>query len=604
MQPVLEELPKWSLLAEILEEIEHEILRMDNTSTHAAAHTLGTNTTLVMCSSTSTCSLLEEFLSAMDGERPKGEWGRKMMLRKLKGYLWWQKRKKLEKELAGLGNKAGAAASSTMGNFWRGGGISLDEPGGLDNDDGISEALKKKDREKAEKKASRRRVRGGAPAGGAARAPSAAPNAAAGPSSAGDDIAAAVSVDDFFTDDLELLDLDDEEMLLNLNGGVGDITTLEFATQFDAHYGLIPPPQQVIIRAYSDDTDDRMLDEIKPRFIVMFEPCMEFVYKCSNPRMGVRVYHMVYSDSCEEHKYLAGIRREKESFERLIKERGSMLLPILEDRRSADNDAIIKTISTRVAGGRRELVKTSSQVIVDMREFRSTLPSLLHASNLLVIPATLTVGDYILTPEICVERKSLSDLVSSFNSGRLYTQCELMSAHYKNPVLLIEFEEDKSFSLEIVSEIKSYTKPMNKYPPKKKSTSENQDAYSPTIQSKIVLLTLTFPRLRIIWSSSPYATADIFKDLKKERSEPDPVKAVAIGADEDPKAGAGVNAAAEELLRSFPGITTKNVKHVMSKVKNVRELCEMSLVQVQGILGVEPGKACYNFLHKGERSKT
>jgi hypothetical protein len=31
---------------------------------------------------------------------------------------------------------------------------------------------------------------------------------------------------------------------------------------------------------------------------------------------------MVYNNSCEEHKYLAGIRREKNSFERLIKERG------------------------------------------------------------------------------------------------------------------------------------------------------------------------------------------------------------------------------------------------------------------------------------------
>lgn len=31
---------------------------------------------------------------------------------------------------------------------------------------------------------------------------------------------------------------------------------------------------------------------------------------------------MVYSNSCEEHKYLAGIRREKDAFERLIKERG------------------------------------------------------------------------------------------------------------------------------------------------------------------------------------------------------------------------------------------------------------------------------------------
>ena len=46
------------------------------------------------------------------------------------------------------------------------------------------------------------------------------------------------------------------------------------------------------------------------------------VYKSSHPGLAVRVYHMVYSNSCEEHKYLAGIRREKEAFEKLIKERG------------------------------------------------------------------------------------------------------------------------------------------------------------------------------------------------------------------------------------------------------------------------------------------
>lgn len=50
--------------------------------------------------------------------------------------------------------------------------------------------------------------------------------------------------------------------------------------------------------------------------------CGTQVYKSSNPGLAVRVYHMVYSNSCEEHKYLAGIRREKEAFERLIKERG------------------------------------------------------------------------------------------------------------------------------------------------------------------------------------------------------------------------------------------------------------------------------------------
>ena len=56
---------------------------------------------------------------------------------------------------------------------------------------------------------------------------------------------------------------------------------------------------------------------------------------------------------------------------------------------------------------------------MDLREFWSTLPNMLHASNLKIIPATLLVGDYILTPDMCVERKSIPDLVSSFNSGRL-----------------------------------------------------------------------------------------------------------------------------------------------------------------------------------------
>ena len=49
---------------------------------------------------------------------------------------------------------------------------------------------------------------------------------------------------------------------------------------------------------------------------------MSQVYRNSNPGLSVRVYFMMYRLSCEEVKYLAGLRKEKESFERLIKERG------------------------------------------------------------------------------------------------------------------------------------------------------------------------------------------------------------------------------------------------------------------------------------------
>ena len=58
-------------------------------------------------------------------------------------------------------------------------------------------------------------------------------------------------------------------------------------------------------------------------------------------------------------------------------------------------------------------------IIADVREFRGALPPtlLLHGSRLR--PVTLAVGDFVLSPEMCVERKSVSDLFGSFADGRL-----------------------------------------------------------------------------------------------------------------------------------------------------------------------------------------
>ncbi len=59
------------------------------------------------------------------------------------------------------------------------------------------------------------------------------------------------------------------------------------------------------------------------------------------------------------------------------------------------------------------------------------------------------VGDYILSPDLCVERKSLSDLIGSLSNGRLYNQCVAMCRTYKHPILLIEFDANKPFALQV-----------------------------------------------------------------------------------------------------------------------------------------------------------
>lgn len=61
---------------------------------------------------------------------------------------------------------------------------------------------------------------------------------------------------------------------------------------------------------------------------------------------------------------------------------------------------------------------------------------------------TLEIGDYVLTPDLCLERKSLSDLVGSLLSGRLYNQAKAMSRCYKVPALLIEVRRPFAASFE------------------------------------------------------------------------------------------------------------------------------------------------------------
>ncbi|EJD34490.1 hypothetical protein AURDEDRAFT_188995 [Auricularia subglabra TFB-10046 SS5] len=587
MEPVLEELPKWPLLVAVLQEIEETMMAQPLPPQSPASDTV-----LVMASSQRTCDQLREYLGSMDPRLPAGQQGRAMMERRLREYLRWKARlHERDRE-----RRNGSASGS--GNGAAGG-------------DGLSEAMKRKDAAKQNRALNRRRVRGGAPGTQPARRD---PEAEGAMSQAGNMMDESDVVEDFLATqggingDLGgMVTLDEEDDFVGLQLATaaslsGDNTFLP--DDDEQWYGLVAPEQTVLVRAYSDDADDQLLAEVKPRFIVMFEPNQEFirrieVYRSLSPGLAVRVYFMLYEKSAEEVKYLTAIRKEKDCFERLIKERGSMLMVLGEDVRPSRGDLMIKTLSTRIAGGGKVVETTPPQVIVDSRELNSSLPGLLYNAGVQIIPVTLTVGDYILSPDMCVERKSLPDLVASFNNGRLYTQCELMSAHYKHPMLLIEFEEHKAFSMEIVSEVKSYAKG-GKYPAKKAPKASDDSISITAVQSKLVLLTLSFPRLRIIWSSSPYSSADIFKDLKANEREPDAEKAMAIGAEDGELAA--TNAAAEDLLRSIPGITAKNVKHVMSKIRSVRELCELELSRIQDILGIEPGKVCWDFLHKGESS--
>lgn len=138
-----------------------------------------------------------------------------------------------------------------------------------------------------------------------------------------------------------------------------------------------------------------------------------------------------------------------------------MVVPEHQDGKTDDTMIAFQKVTdvvanTRQAGGQQPGSEDGTvipKIIVDMREFRSDLPCLIHRRGIQVVPVTITIGDYILTPDICVERKSISDLIGSLQSGRLYTQCIQMTRFYKKAILLIEFDQNKPFHLQVSKDL-------------------------------------------------------------------------------------------------------------------------------------------------------
>ena len=77
-------------------------------------------------------------------------------------------------------------------------------------------------------------------------------------------------------------------------------------------------------------------------------------------------------------------------------------------------------------------------IIVDKREERSGIAEFLRRLGLSVRYEVLEVGDYLLPGDVLVERKTVSDLISSLLDGRLFDQAANLVSVTKNPTMVIE----------------------------------------------------------------------------------------------------------------------------------------------------------------------
>ncbi|XP_051205942.1 DNA repair endonuclease UVH1 [Lolium perenne] len=576
LEEVLEEAPKWKVLRELLQEIAEEQRKGDGVVHEDESSESGI--VLVACKDERSCLQLQECISKSPQQVMREEWEKYLLGKAELHGLHKKKKKRQSQQPKGFGVLDGEFPAGPSENTGPVSIRNLETDALLAAASGISNLTKESDamddsvascrsgsvkgkgkgvsRKVPKRKASNRKTN----------------SSTENESCQGTDVEASGKIDEQSEIDVSKVSAKDAS---------GPSSTAYNAEDLiDAK--MLPP-----VQFYALDSDQHILDTWKPSAIIVYNPDITFVreievYKAENPSKKLRVYFLFYEESSEAQKFESSIRRENEAFESLIRQKSLMMIPVDQSGRcigptlANEPEPILSQNSlTRNAGGRKPTEK-EMQVIVDMREFMSSLPNVLHQKGIRIIPVTLEVGDYVLSPLICVERKSISDLFQSFASGRLYNQVETMIRYYKIPVLLIEFSQDKSFSFQSASEVGDDVSPTN-------------------IISKLSLLVLHFPRLRIVWSRSLHATASIFMSLKTNQDEPDETKAMRVGVPsedgvvEDDVRAENYNTSAIEFLRRLPGVTDSNYRAIMDGCDSLADLALLPVERLAELMGSQRG---------------
>ena len=423
------------------------------------------------------------------------------------------------------------------------------------------------------------------------------------------------------------------------------------AGEVDAFFGVYGAGSGPCVVVHPHANSAGLLHTLKPSWVVMYDPSVELirmleVYAACHPVWRTRVYVLGHTDSVEQQGSLTNLSSEVRAFQALAQERARLpdvaveagtAAAVLSSPQRARQALGAKRSSRAGGGGLLQTLRGRGRVLVDLREYKSRVPSALHRCGLAQVPVHMETADYVLAPDVGVERKSVPDLLGSLASGRLveqvcvcvcvqvrsfslsyllhsrYPQLERLTKRYAVPVLLIEFDGRAPFSLQDAVES---IRPMQVTPPTpphpltpnrvpqddaryRPGQASGQGAWGITTTSrtvditdqclgKIAAVAGLFPTLRVWWSRDVTMTARLFEEAKAGREQPDPDTAARDGVDHA--------ASAFALLRSLPGVTQAGAGLVAARYESLAELADASQEALVALLG-EAGSVLHGFLH-------
>jgi DNA excision repair protein ERCC-4 len=204
------------------------------------------------------------------------------------------------------------------------------------------------------------------------------------------------------------------------------------------------------------------------------------------------------------------------------------------------------------------------RIVVDEREKNSRVPDLLKIMGVFVDYEQLSVGDYIVSSETIIERKTVHDLINSIYDGRLFIQCSDLINHYSKPFIIIEgniTDLDKREKMDLDSKL---------------IVDKIRVAYDTLIK-----IALDF-RIPILYTPSIYYTAELLIHLasnpSKDKNDGPLLKKI--------KKSNPFYIQQLYVLTSLPGIGTKLATRLLDKFHSPKNALNASIAELARVPGL------------------
>ncbi|BCU70628.1 3'-flap repair endonuclease Xpf [Stygiolobus caldivivus] len=215
------------------------------------------------------------------------------------------------------------------------------------------------------------------------------------------------------------------------------------------------------------------------------------------------------------------------------------------------------------------------RIYADYREKESGIPDLLRELGAVVVLENLSVADYVISEKIGIERKSVTDLVSSVFDKRFFDQLSRLKEVYEKPVLLIEGKLDY---------IKNIT--------------DRWNAISAAIISAVFDLDI-----KVIYSMTKRDSAYIlYKIADKAFSSPQDNQKGVINLHDKPKFE-NLRDMQLYVIESLPYVGSKLAPKLLEKFGSIEEVCKASVSELEKVIGSRKrAEEIYKVLHTKYKS--